>query len=265
MINSFGVFQDYYSRFFLTNYTPSQIGWIGSVQLFLQFFLGIPAGLLFDEGYFYPMVVIASVLYNFSYVWTTRIIARHWPLARFYMLSLAKPQQLYQVFLAHGVGVGLALGFLFLPALALMAHHFQRRRTLAMGIVMSGSSVGGVVFPIMLKYVSFLSCIIWLTYPRCFSQLIKSHGFPYATRAAAYLCTGMMILAISLMRTRLPPRSKRPDANVPKPSLGVLLKDVKYVLSLIGWGFLLGLRQPSYLEYSGVMEGLGIFFPGTYS
>jgi MCP family monocarboxylic acid transporter-like MFS transporter 10 len=50
MINAFGVFQDFYSRFYLTNYTPSQIGWIGSFQIFCMLFFGIPAGILFDAG-----------------------------------------------------------------------------------------------------------------------------------------------------------------------------------------------------------------------
>jgi MCP family monocarboxylic acid transporter-like MFS transporter 10 len=66
MINAFGVFQDFYSRFYLTNYTPSQIGWIGSFQIFCMLFFGIPAGILFDAGYFYPMIIFASILYNVS-------------------------------------------------------------------------------------------------------------------------------------------------------------------------------------------------------
>lgn len=66
MVNSFGVYQDFYARTYLTNYTPSQIGWIGSIQLFLTFFLSMPAGLLFDLGHFYYMVPAASILYVFS-------------------------------------------------------------------------------------------------------------------------------------------------------------------------------------------------------
>lgn len=79
--NSFGVYQDYYAPFYLTNYTPSEIGWIGSVQLFLLC-LCLPAGILFDAGYFHHIVGIGSLTYVFGY----------------YMLSLAKQQQFYQVF-----------------------------------------------------------------------------------------------------------------------------------------------------------------------
>lgn len=44
--------------------------------------------------------------------------------------------------------VGLANGTLFLPALGCVSHHFFKRRALATGIVVTGSSVGGIVFPI---------------------------------------------------------------------------------------------------------------------
>lgn len=56
-----------------------------------------------------------------------------------------------QLFLAQGIGLGIAQGLLYLPSLAIVGHHFTRRRTLVMGIVASGASVGGIVHPIMLN------------------------------------------------------------------------------------------------------------------
>ncbi|CAG7848394.1 SubName: Full=Uncharacterized protein {ECO:0000313/EMBL:CCA73652.1} [Serendipita indica DSM 11827] len=50
LTNAYGIYQDFYVRHFLTNYTPSAIGWIGSVQLFFQFSLGLASGTLFDRG-----------------------------------------------------------------------------------------------------------------------------------------------------------------------------------------------------------------------
>ena len=41
------------------------MSWIGSVQVFLLFALSLPAGKLFDDGYFHPMMISASVLYVF--------------------------------------------------------------------------------------------------------------------------------------------------------------------------------------------------------
>jgi MFS transporter, MCT family, solute carrier family 16 (monocarboxylic acid transporters), member 10 len=157
MTNAFGVYQDYYVRIFLKNYSPSTIGWIGSVQLFFQFSMGIISGKLFDAGFFYPMMIGASILYVVSY----------------YMLSLTHEGQFYQVFLAQGIGAGIALGFLFLPAIGIIAHHFRRCRSFAMGIVVSGGSCGGLVFPVMLN------------------KIIERSGFAAATRAVSYLGTDL--------------------------------------------------------------------------
>lgn len=52
-------------RDFLKELSPSQISWIGSMQLFLMFSLGPISGKLFDEGYFKPLLLSSSLLYLF--------------------------------------------------------------------------------------------------------------------------------------------------------------------------------------------------------
>lgn len=56
------------------------------------------------------------------------------------MLSLAKPHQYYQIFLAQGIGMGIGMGLLFLPAISVTSHYFRRRRAAAMGVVLAGKS-----------------------------------------------------------------------------------------------------------------------------
>lgn len=63
------------------------------------------------------------------------------------MLSLADTSKYYQIFLSHGLGVGLGSGLIFVPALSVQAHHWKKRRALAMGIVLSG------------KYLSSYECL----------------------------------------------------------------------------------------------------------
>lgn len=65
-IAAFGVYQDYYTRVFLSEKTPSEIAWIGSMQLFLTFGLGLFAGKLFDEGYIRHLMFTGSLIYLFS-------------------------------------------------------------------------------------------------------------------------------------------------------------------------------------------------------
>ncbi|KAG6837379.1 hypothetical protein H0H93_010537 [Arthromyces matolae] len=129
---SFGVYQDFYTRELLANYLPSKIAWIGSLQLAMPFALGIVSGKLFDKGYFRILIASGSVIFAVS----------------LFMLSLIQPHRYYQVFLAQGVGMGIGLGLTFVPSLSILVMHFDRRKSLASGIALSGSSIGAVVFPI---------------------------------------------------------------------------------------------------------------------
>lgn len=49
-----------------------------------------------------------------------------------FMLSLAKPEQYYQVFLSQGMGMGVATGIMYTPVSSLVVQHFRKRRALAM-------------------------------------------------------------------------------------------------------------------------------------
>ncbi|EIW78920.1 hypothetical protein CONPUDRAFT_166784 [Coniophora puteana RWD-64-598 SS2] len=97
-IQSYGVYQDYYTRESLSEYPTSDISWIVSVQIFFLFSLGLFSGKLFDHGYFRHLLVVGSFIYIFSS----------------FMLSLVKPHRYYQNFLAQGVGIGVGMGILFL-------------------------------------------------------------------------------------------------------------------------------------------------------
>lgn len=129
------------------------------------------------------------------------------------MLSFAQPQQFYQVFLTQGVGIGISLGFLFLPSVSVISHHFEQKRALAMGIAASGSSCGGIVFPVLIN------------------KMIEKYGFPWATRIAAFVCLGLMSISLAFMRTRPP---LRPQVDGPEPpSVFSILKDVPYILAVL--------------------------------
>ena len=47
-INSFGFFQDYYQLHFLSNYAPSTVAFIGTLQITLLYIISPIAGALFD-------------------------------------------------------------------------------------------------------------------------------------------------------------------------------------------------------------------------
>ena len=138
---------------------------------------------------------------------------------RLFMLSLVDISKYYQIILSQGVGVGIGCGFMFLPALSVQAHHWKKRRALAMGIVLTGSSFGGIIHPIM------------------HNQLFHGKtGFAWGVRASAFLILGLLVIANCIMTTRLPPKREGP-----KPNFGAIFRDVPYMIAsfavfLVLWG-----------------------------
>jgi MFS transporter, MCT family, solute carrier family 16 (monocarboxylic acid transporters), member 10 len=63
---AFGVYEAYYIK--ALNESASTIAWIGSVQLWFQFSMGLLIGKAFDEGYGRLLILIGSIIYVVSYV-----------------------------------------------------------------------------------------------------------------------------------------------------------------------------------------------------
>jgi MFS family permease len=125
---TYGAFQAYYREVLLPSNSQSSISWIGTVQAWLLIFVGVLSGPLFDLGYFRSMLIIGNFLVVFGIM----------------MLSLSTTY--WQVFLSQGVCMGLGAGLLYIPSLALVGIWFEKKRSLALGIVMSGIAVGGVIY-----------------------------------------------------------------------------------------------------------------------
>ncbi|KAK0435214.1 major facilitator superfamily domain-containing protein [Armillaria borealis] len=179
--NAYGVYNDFYVREYMVNkYTSSQMSWVGSVQLMLVLSVGLISGRLYDTGYFYHLMIGGAILFIFC----------------LFMLSLTQPGQYYQIILAQGFGAGLAIGLVYVPGISVVSHYFQCRRPFAMGVATSGSGLGGVIQPIMLN--------------KLFHGPV---GFHNGVRISAAFNAGLLLIAIPLMRTRLPP-SPRKGGNV---------------------------------------------------
>ncbi|KAF7372358.1 MFS general substrate transporter [Mycena venus] len=226
---TFGVYEDYYVRVFLPNHSPSSIAWIGSFQLMMALLLGPIAGKIFDDGGFYMLEAVGCSIFTFSV----------------FMLSLCKPGQYYQVFLAQAVGMGIGLGLTFLPTISIVVHHFKRHRGLTSGIVMSGSSIGATVFPIMIKY--NLSRTVSPHANHFFhvtSHLLPRFGFAKTIRYSGAIVPPVLVLGNLMMRTRLPQRSKR-GGNTAPPNIKSFFSDAPYMIAIFGMFVgLLGLYFP---------------------
>ncbi|KAG6376456.1 MFS general substrate transporter [Boletus reticuloceps] len=219
--SSFGVYQDFYTLHYLTNESSSAISWIGSTNAFLATSFGIVAGALYDRGYFYHLMIGGSLLQSFA----------------LFMLSLAQPGQYYQIFLAQGIALGIAQGMLFVPTVAVVSHYFHKRRTLAMSLVASGSSLGAIVHPVMLN-----------------NLFNRGVGFANGVRISAAFVSVLLLIACLLIRTRLEP-PKYP-ANYLSVGKGVL-HDMPFCIMCIGLlCFQMGFYYPLfYFQVDSVKHG----------
>jgi MFS family permease len=173
IVLSYGVFQSYYTSGGITDRnSPSTIAWIGSIQVFLLLTGASFSGKYVDAGYFRIMLVIGTILVVFGLM----------------MVSIST--KYYQFMLAQGLCVGLGISMFLIPAVGLPGTWFHKRRGLALGFVTIGSSVAGVVYPIMLH------------------RLISMVGFPWATRILGFVALGTLMIPLTVMRQRLPPRKR---------------------------------------------------------
>ncbi|TVY25614.1 Fujikurins efflux protein [Lachnellula hyalina] len=172
-INCIGVFQNYYEHNQLKHYSSSTIAWIPSTQSFMLFFPGFLAGKMTDEMGPRIPILLGSFLHVFGIM----------------MTSLST--EFYQIFLAQAVCSGLGCCFLFYPVIVAAGTWFRRHRALAFGIITAGSSIGGVVLPIMVQ------------------RLIPHIGFGWTMRAVGFLFLGLLTIANLTIKSRLPP-ARRP-------------------------------------------------------
>ncbi|KAI0517017.1 MFS general substrate transporter [Xylaria bambusicola] len=172
----FGLFQEFYIQTRLQDTSPSDISWIGSIQVFLVITAGTFTGPLFDAGYLRPLLVVGCALLVLG------------------MATLSIATQYYSIFLAQGVAVGLGGGLIYVPSLSFISTIFpDKTRPLAIGSVSSGGSVGGIIFAFMLR------------------QLIPSIGFSWAVRSVALvnLLLSAVALAILMPQRIQPPANRR--------------------------------------------------------
>ncbi|KAI9801724.1 MAG: hypothetical protein M1833_002406 [Piccolia ochrophora] len=231
-ISSFGVFQSYYAE--ALSHPPSDISWVGSVQIFLLFFVGTFSGRATDAGYFHQTFLAGSILVVLG-IFMTSLATEYW-----------------QLFLAQGVCTGLGNGLVFCPSLSLLSTYFSKHRSLAIGIAASGSATGGLVYPAMVQ------------------QLLPRIGFPWTIRAVGFVALGTMAVANVFSRTRLPPRKTGPlvewsafrEASYSFFSVGMFLTfwGLYFAFYYIGpYGRdIIGLTREDSISLLLVMNGVGL-------
>ena len=169
---TFGVFQAYYTT--VLPQPASAISWIGSVQLFLIYFLSAFSGRAVDAGYYRASLTIGLALQVLG-VFATSTSTTYW-----------------QLFLAQGVCHGFGAGLVFCPANAVVATYFHRRRAVALSCIAAGAGTGSVIFPFIAR------------------ELLYSAGFSCTLRVMGWVMLSNTVVILSLASPRIAPRVAGP-------------------------------------------------------
>jgi MFS family permease len=173
ILNAFGVFQTYYESGALFTESSSNISWIGAIQSFMLLTVGFVSGPLYDKGHLRILLIVGSFGIVFGHM----------------MLSLCTTY--WQVLLAQGFCVGIGAGCLFVPCVAILPTYFNTKLGLVVGLAASGSSFGGVIYPIVLY------------------RLIDRIGFGWSVRVIGFIALGTLIFPIAVMKMRVKPPKAR--------------------------------------------------------
>ncbi|KZT69233.1 MFS general substrate transporter [Daedalea quercina L-15889] len=175
-VNAWGVFQAYYEETMLPTTPPSTIAWIGSVQYALVFIPGLVFGRLFDMGHFKVPLFCASAL----------LVAA--------TFLVAECKEFWQFILCQGIAVGLGCGAIFGPTLGILPHWFKKKLGIAYGLTATGSSLGGMLFPIATR------------------NLIEQVGFKWTMRILGFILLFLLGICNATTERRLPPKKERGPA-----------------------------------------------------
>lgn len=169
---SFGIFQGYYTE--SLSIDASKVSWIGTMQLFLVYFVGAFSGRAMDAGY-YRLNLAVGLLLQLGGVFGTSFATKYW-----------------QLFLAQGLCQGLGNGLVFCPAVALVSTYFPpHRRAFAVSLVACGGATGGMVFPAIAQ------------------TLLYRIGFSWTLRVMGFVMVAISILVLPFSKPKFQPQSPK--------------------------------------------------------
>ena len=99
-------------------------------------------------------------------------------------------EEYYQFLLSQAVCSPIGASMVFYPAFSATISWFFKKRAMAVGIAAAGSSLGGVIFPIMV------------------SRLVVEVGFGWTMRICAFLILALLIVANLFIKSRIPPHPR---------------------------------------------------------
>ncbi|SCU77253.1 LAME_0A00320g1_1 [Lachancea meyersii CBS 8951] len=207
-INSLGAIESYISKHQLVNESSSVVSWIFSIYLSVAFLSCIFSGGYFDRNGGRDPLSLGTVMFTAA------------------ILATANCETIWQFVLAFSILGGLSSGILMTPLVSCVATWFVKKRAIATSVATIGGSIGGVVFPLMLR------------------ALYTKVGFKWALRILALLCFCCLLFSIAFAREREQP------FNEPFKSKTEALR--WYLASALNWRY--------FLDWKFLFAALGMGF-----
>lgn len=176
LFNSLGVIETYVSENQLADVPSSTVSWIFSVMLFVNFLTLVFSGVYFDRNGSRLLVLLG---------WLLTVVS---------MVATANATKVWQFILAFSILSGIGSGVIAAPAFGCVAQNFNKKRGLMTSVASTGGSIGGIIFPLMLR------------------KLFEDVGFAWAMRVCALFATCCYIFAFAFLKERFP-KQKRNDLS----------------------------------------------------
>ncbi|KAI7055387.1 hypothetical protein KC352_g44589, partial [Hortaea werneckii] len=172
IVNAYGSYASYYMQHLLPGRDILLLNLVGATQSSIVLFLSAPVGRFLDAGHIRKLLIVGAVLLTIAS----------------YVLSTVNGQGDFGqgnyglIWLTQGLLSGLGMACFFVSSSQVVATWFKKKKGFAIGVVASGASIAGLVYPVMLKF------------------LISSDGFNNAQRYVSTLTTATCILTIFIAR-----------------------------------------------------------------
>lgn len=190
MMNSIGAYQAWIATHQLDDESVSRIGWIFSFHSAFTFFTTLFIGPIFDANGPRKLSLVGVILVTTMYA----------------VLGFCRTY--WQFFFCIGAVGGLGASLLFTCAVSTIQHWFMECRSLATAWALSGGSLGGIIFPLILGH------------------LLPQLGFAWTTRLIALIILSCGLSAFLLLEsrfTRVGHKSYWPDLSIlSRPYVGVM-------------------------------------------
>ncbi|ORY00973.1 major facilitator superfamily domain-containing protein [Clohesyomyces aquaticus] len=159
--------------------------------------VGAFSGRALDAGLFRPTLILGISI----------------QLVGIFTMSVAKTY--WQPLLTQGICTGIGGGIFFCPVVGLVSTYFAKKRGMAIGIITTGNSVGGLIYPVVVR------------------QLLDKVGFGWTVRVLGFINVVSLAVVLAFMKTRLPPRTTGPIIDTSA------FRDPPYMIHILGMCFLM--------------------------